>query len=97
MVLRGATSLRGELEGVGPENQDFVGPWNGTREYKRHKNNWYIGSFMYPSAVVVCERGGEVSLQLRLSRHRNNELSRNYDYRDIVITNFRVTTTIATS
>ncbi len=20
--------------------------------YKRHKNNWYIGSFMYPSAVV---------------------------------------------
>ncbi len=21
---------------------------------KRHKNNWYIGSFMYPSAVVYC-------------------------------------------
>ncbi len=20
----------------------------------RHKNNWYIGSFMYPSAVVYC-------------------------------------------
>jgi len=26
MVLRGATSLRGALEGVGPENQDFFGP-----------------------------------------------------------------------
>ena len=23
---------------------------------------WYIGNFMYPSAVVVCKRGGEVSL-----------------------------------
>jgi hypothetical protein len=30
MVLRGATSLRGALEGVGPENRDFFGPWNGT-------------------------------------------------------------------
>ncbi len=26
MVLRGATSLRGTLEGVGPENRDFFGP-----------------------------------------------------------------------
>jgi hypothetical protein len=26
MVLRGATSLRGALEGVGPENLDFFGP-----------------------------------------------------------------------
>ncbi len=26
MVLRGATSFRGALEGVGPENQDFFGP-----------------------------------------------------------------------
>ncbi len=26
MVLRSATSLRGVLEGVGPENQDFLGP-----------------------------------------------------------------------
>ncbi len=32
MVLRGATSLRGALEGVGPENQDFFGSWNGTSE-----------------------------------------------------------------
>ncbi len=23
-----------------------------TIKYKHHKNNWYIGSFMYPSAVV---------------------------------------------
>ncbi len=26
MVLRRATSLRGTLEGVGPENRDFFGP-----------------------------------------------------------------------
>ncbi len=26
MILRGATSLRGALEGVDPENQDFFGP-----------------------------------------------------------------------
>ncbi len=26
MVLRGSTSLRGALEGVGPENRDFLGP-----------------------------------------------------------------------
>ncbi len=32
MVLRRATSLRGALEGVGPENRDFFGPWNGTSE-----------------------------------------------------------------
>jgi hypothetical protein len=25
-----------------------------TIKHKRHKNNWYIGSFMYPSAVVYC-------------------------------------------
>ncbi len=32
MVLRGATSLRGALEGVGPENRDIFGPWNSTSE-----------------------------------------------------------------
>ncbi len=32
MVLRRATSLGGALEGVGPENQDFFGPWNGMSE-----------------------------------------------------------------
>ncbi len=32
MVLRSATSLRGALEGMGPENRDFLGPWNGTSE-----------------------------------------------------------------
>jgi hypothetical protein len=32
MILRGATSLLGVLEGVGPENRDFFGPWNGTSE-----------------------------------------------------------------
>ncbi len=32
MVLRGATSMRGVLEGVSPENRKFFGPWNGTSE-----------------------------------------------------------------
>ncbi len=32
MVLRHATSLRGALKGVGPENRDFFGLWNGTSE-----------------------------------------------------------------
>ncbi len=32
MILRGATSLRGALVGVGPENRDFFGPWNGMSE-----------------------------------------------------------------
>ncbi len=79
MVLRGAKSLRGALEGVaffwaqmalaslvpfqGPKKSRFSGPTPSnapsndvahlkTIKYKRHKNNWYIGSFMYPSAVV---------------------------------------------
>ncbi len=37
MILRGAISLRGALEGVGPENQDFFGPWNGTSEVATFK------------------------------------------------------------
>jgi hypothetical protein len=63
MILRGATSLQGALEGVGPENQDFFGPTPSNAPSNDvatpqhhyvlcHKNNWYIGSFMYPSAVV---------------------------------------------
>jgi hypothetical protein len=32
MILMGATSLQGALEGMGPENQDFFGPWKGTSE-----------------------------------------------------------------
>jgi hypothetical protein len=53
MVLRGATSLRGALVGLGPSNapSNEVAPFK-TIKYKRHKNNWYIGSFMYSSAVV---------------------------------------------
>jgi hypothetical protein len=59
MILRGAKSLRGALEGVGPENQDFFGPKKVEIMYpsgvvlcccvllcvvKRQKNNWYINS-----------------------------------------------------
>ncbi len=49
MVLRGATSLRGPTPSNAPSND--VAPLK-TIKYKRHKNNWYIGSFMYPSAFV---------------------------------------------
>ncbi len=63
MVLRGATSLQGALEGVGPKKLRFSGPTpsNAPRNdvaplktipYRAIKINWYIGSFMYPSAVV---------------------------------------------
>ncbi len=49
----------------GPKKSRFSGPTPSkaprnavallkTIKYKRHKNNWYIGSFMYPSAVVYC-------------------------------------------
>ncbi len=44
MVLRGATSLQ-------DYKSNDVAPLK-TIMYKRHKNNWYVGSFMYPSAVV---------------------------------------------
>jgi hypothetical protein len=69
---------------LGPKKSRFSGPTPSkapsndvaalkTIKYKCHKNNRYIGSFMYPSAVVVCccvllcvvcKRGGEVSLHL---------------------------------
>ncbi len=45
MVLRVATSLRGALEGVGPENRDFFGP-------KKVEIFRYIGNFMYQSDVM---------------------------------------------
>ncbi len=56
MVLRRATSLRGALEGVGPENRDFLGPEMPTSDR-------YIGNFMYTSVVallcvVVCRYVG---------------------------------------
>ncbi len=64
-VKRSVTSntrktLRGALEGVGPE---YITPSNApsndgaalkTIKYKHNKNNRYIGSFMYPGAVVYC-------------------------------------------
>jgi hypothetical protein len=59
MVLRGATSLRGALEGVDPENRDFFGPWNGTSEAsaiwapKSHKNNKYINSYILMHVLYV--------------------------------------------
>ncbi len=34
MILLRANSLLGPLEGMGPEDQDFVGPWNGHKQSK---------------------------------------------------------------
>jgi hypothetical protein len=50
---------------LGPKKLRFSGPTPSnapsnavallkTIKYKRHKSNWYIGSFMYPGAVVCC-------------------------------------------
>ena len=49
MILRGATSLRGALERVGPENRDFFGPWNGTSEASAiwAQSYWYIMKYWY--------------------------------------------------
>ena len=68
MVLRSATSLLGAfwaslMPFQGPKKSRFSGPTPSnapsndvallkTIKYKRHKNNRYIGSFTYPSAVV---------------------------------------------
>ncbi len=72
-VLRAATSLRGALEGVGPENQDFLGPEMARAKRvpfgpKKQLAHW---KFYVPKCcsvvllcVVVCKRGGEVSLHL---------------------------------
>ncbi len=38
MVLRGATSWLGALEGVGPENLDFFGP-----KWLEQKKSWFLG------------------------------------------------------
>jgi hypothetical protein len=45
--------IGGALEGPTPSNapSNDVAPLK-TIKYKRQKNNWYIGSFMYQSAVV---------------------------------------------
>ncbi len=46
MVLRGATSLWGALEGVGLENRDFFEPWNGTSKasaiWAQKSRNHYV-------------------------------------------------------
>ncbi len=35
MILMGANPIRGPLEGVGPENRDFLGPEMTTSEHHR--------------------------------------------------------------
>ncbi len=56
MVLRSATSLRGALEGVGPENRDFLGPWNCTSEASAilaQKSRYYT-VFSVIAQLICC-------------------------------------------
>ncbi len=78
MVLRGATSLRGALEGVGPENRDLQGPYLPMpRVMMLHPSKPLSISAIKTTGtlvvlctqvlllcVVVCKRGGEVSFHL---------------------------------
>jgi hypothetical protein len=50
MVLRGATSLLGALEGVGPENLDFFGPFAFGPKKVERGGDW--GGLL---AAVLCE------------------------------------------
>jgi hypothetical protein len=58
MVLRRATSLRGALEGLGPENRDFLGLKKSindvarlkTVKYKRHINS---SSYYFPGVKFL--------------------------------------------
>jgi hypothetical protein len=52
MVLRVATSLGGALEGVGPENRDFFGPWNGTSEASAITGSVLLG--LLRVGIVLC-------------------------------------------
>ncbi len=71
MVLRGATSLRGALEGVGPENRDFFGPWNGTSEASAI---WAQKSRNFMSQA--CRRFGGVRNMKHISEAWRNNRSR---------------------
>ena len=52
MVLRGATSLRGALEGVGPENRDFFGKKSGPLKIITYRAIKTTGTL-----VVLCNAG----------------------------------------
>ncbi len=53
MVLRGATSVQGALEGVGPENRDFFGPC-GTSEASKPLSISAIKTTV--TLIVLCTR-----------------------------------------
>ncbi len=83
MVLRGATSLLGALEGVGPENRDFFGPWNGTSEVSAiwaQKSGMYL---LYRESrkterkrrrepLALCQLTGERKERAQIRRQQNN-------------------------
>jgi hypothetical protein len=66
MVLRGATSLRGALEGVGPEDRDFFGisisAIKTTGTLVVYVPECCCVVLLCVLCVVVCKRGGDVSL-----------------------------------
>ncbi len=68
MVLRHATSLRGALESVGPENQDFFGPWNGNERS--------------PSSALSNDIARLKTIKYK--RHINNRYIGNFMYTSVV-------------
>jgi hypothetical protein len=69
MVFRGATSLRGALEGVGPENRDFFGPWNGTSGWAL-KIETFLGPEMATSeARAICAQKSQNSPLRNITLH----------------------------
>jgi hypothetical protein len=56
MIFRGATSLWGALEGVGPQNRDFFGPWNGTSESSAiWAQKSYLQAEQYTELKLLCD------------------------------------------
>ncbi len=47
MILMRSTPLRGPLEGVGPENQDFLGPEMAAAPHPTQTNTTYIVQALY--------------------------------------------------
>jgi hypothetical protein len=44
MILCGQHPFKGPLEGVGPENRDFFGPWNGNERSEYHLGTIWVDS-----------------------------------------------------
>jgi hypothetical protein len=57
MILMGATSLRGALEGVGPENRDFLGPDMARAKHEARGGMcyWHIMKYWYVKLYIMYQ------------------------------------------